>query len=253
MRATHSLSSTKMTRLYQYFIALFLVLQTPEIAAKLRRRSLAGDTSTNNATASTSNIFLDRDEAPRWDPSDEKIALCFGDCSEDESCEPGLFCYHRDPELEPEVHGCSEKDNAHLSTTSSVCVAELPAGYSVEVALQSRLLKFRRLNNFCVGDCDNDEECGPGKLFMDWLSFEPDNYFFTKSCFLTQSASDFLGLVCFQRDVGDPIPQCPNKALNTPRDYCVYPEETRSNLLGECEGTKLCFFGILIFIETYKN
>jgi hypothetical protein len=154
---------------------------------------------------------------------DSKIRQCFGDCDSSKDCQDGLICYHRDLD-DDRVPGCSNKNNANLNTTNSVCIPHQQPQQQPPNNMDDNLLlkdhfttttrpvvpRRRNLQKLgkCQGDCEHDGDCTDD-------------------------------LVCLQRDIGDPIAGCPGMSLGTTRNYCVEPPEasnTRRLKRGECEG-----------------
>lgn len=81
------------------------------------------------------------------EPEERQIlGLCEGQCQDDTSCEPGLFCYQRD-EM-GEVPGCTDiVENASADRFCVSGVYEIGAGYDFPFSL-------------CRGDCDDDVSFG---------------------------------------------------------------------------------------------
>jgi hypothetical protein len=111
------------------------------------------------------------------------LGECQGDCDGDEECEGGLVCFHRDGG-DP-VPGClgGEDDNSR----TDYCVDPR----SLQLVGNNKHPSSAYPLGECQGDCDGDEECEGG-------------------------------LVCFQRDGGDPVPGClGGEHDNSRTDYCV--------------------------------
>jgi transforming growth factor-beta-induced protein len=111
------------------------------------------------------------------------LGECQGDCDVDEDCEGGLVCFQRDGG-EP-VPGCLGGDDDNSRT--DYCVLN---NHLQQVGNNKHPSSAYPLGE-CQGDCDADEECDGG-------------------------------LVCFQRDGGDPVPGClGGEDDNSRTDYCV--------------------------------
>jgi hypothetical protein len=111
------------------------------------------------------------------------LGECQGDCDVDEECVGGLVCFQRDGG-DP-VPGClgGEDDNSR----TDYCVSPKDLQHVGNNKNPSSAYPLGE----CQGDCDVDEECEGG-------------------------------LVCFQRDGGDPVPGCLGGEDDKSRtDYCV--------------------------------
>mmetsp|Transcript_7143 Transcript_7143/g.16728 ORF Transcript_7143/g.16728 Transcript_7143/m.16728 type:complete len:1499 (+) Transcript_7143:71-4567(+) len=76
------------------------------------------------------------------------LGLCEGQCEDDSSCKPGLFCYQRD--VMGEVPGCT--DIVENSSSDRFCVSGV---YKVDEYDD-------RPMSLCRGDCDEDTDCEDG-------------------------------------------------------------------------------------------
>jgi hypothetical protein len=135
-----------------------------------------------------------------------KLDHCESDCDVDSDCGTGLICFeHASSQLVP---GCPSVGELDLSV-SDYCIYATdlnpptpspvpPATYNANTVPTTELVFVGndppgRLGP-CEGDCDSDEDCGDG-------------------------------LICFQREHGDPVPGCPGVDLSK-TDYCI-PLENR--------------------------
>ena len=123
----------------------------------------------------------------------DKCNNCQGDCDDDDECASGLFCWKRDSDDhsfgENVPHGCS---GAPIDGDTDYCVS--PYGYAGALGREAcDEDKGGSVCGACEGDCDSDSECAEG-------------------------------LLCFQRDGGDPAPPLGySKKMFGNYDYCADP------------------------------
>lgn len=103
--------------------------------------------------------------------SNKKLAQCEGDCSSDEDCAEGLYCYFKDPDV-TSVPGCSGFDESRTDFCTSVRRGDadpMPAEDTSEFPLlfvyEENPPAFENLPlQMCQGDCDSDSDCAEGLL-----------------------------------------------------------------------------------------
>lgn len=128
------------------------------------------------------------------------LGFCQGDCDTDDDCLDDLVCYQRDA-FEP-VPGCSGRgeegmDYCTVGFSDELVVSLAPVSTeTLPPELQSNLPPLETIGDnlplplgMCQGDCDNDDDC------LDEL-------------------------VCFQRDLLDPVPGCAGEGQIS-YDYCT--------------------------------
>jgi len=124
---------------------------------------------------------------------DLPLGLCSGDCDDSDHCDEGLVCFQR--EGNTPVPGCvgdGVKDYDYCIDPRSLEPNDL-RDYGVDPSI------FDSPLGLCSGDCDTNDDCGPG-------------------------------LMCFQREGNTPVPGCVGDGVKD-YDYCIDPQNLGPNEL----------------------
>ena len=135
---------------------------------------------------------------------------CQGDCDLDWDCGPGLSCYYRNA-FEP-VPGCSGPGVSGVDYCFRDLQVRVPPPSNNPELTFVRECTSSSLCGLCQGDCDTDDDCGPG-------------------------------MSCFQRGSFEPVPDCSGPGSHGV-DYC-YPTTAAQSLAAastECEDGSGLFY-----------